>query len=167
MADAHVFIRPYQPSDRPAALSLAPRLETGVASWRDAAAVRRAVAGWVRASLDNHDADGREVLVAVVGGELAGLVTVAERRHFTGELDAYVGELVVHAGHERRGVGQQLMHAAEEWARRRGLRYLTLETGAANAAARAFYARCGYREEDVRLTKALGRSPADADAAPR
>jgi ribosomal protein S18 acetylase RimI-like enzyme len=37
----------------------------------------------------------------------------------------------------------------------RGLARITLETGAANDAARAFYAALGYREEDVRLSRAL------------
>lgn len=121
-------------------------------------AVARAVAKWVLTSLDDHAADDHEVLVATRGQELIGLVTVAERRHFTGEIDAYVGELVVSEDHERRGVGTLLIQAAEDW-RRRGRRYLTLETGAANRQGRAFYGQRGYREEDVRLTKALNRSP--------
>ena len=33
---------------------------------------------------------------------------------------------------------------------------LTLETGAANTAARRFYGALGYRDEDVRLTKRIG-----------
>ncbi|MFC3738281.1 GNAT family N-acetyltransferase [Paractinoplanes deccanensis] len=159
MSDAAVSVRRYEPHDREAVVLLAPRLEFGVAHWRDAEAVRRAVAGWIDESLANADAEDREVLVAQVGEEVVGVVTVAQRRHFTGEVDAYVGELVVRAEHERRGVGSLLMHAAEAWARGRGLRHLTLETGAANAPARAFYARRGYQEEDVRLTKALGCPP--------
>ncbi len=93
--------------------------------------------------------------VAIVDGKIAGLVTVAERKHFTGQLDGYVGELVTAPGLERRGIGRQLMAAAEQWATDRGLACLTLETGAANQAARAFYAALGYADEDVRLTKRL------------
>ena len=47
------------------------------------------------------------------------------------------------------------MAAAEEWARRQGLACVSLDTGAANTRARAFYAALGYEEEDVRLTKRL------------
>ncbi len=79
----------------------------------------------------------------------------AERTHFTGQVDAYVGELVTAEGHERRGIARALMAAAEDWGAARGLRYLTLETGMANHAARAFYAGIGYQEEDVRLTKRI------------
>jgi GNAT superfamily N-acetyltransferase len=157
MTDGQVWIRPYRPEDRQDALSLAGRLEIGVAAWRDPDAVREAVLGWVRDSLDRSTAENREVLVAVDADRLVGLVTLGQRQHFAGETDAYVGELVVAAGMERRGVGTLLMRAAEEWGRRRGLKFLTLETGAANSTARAFYASLGYQEEDVRLTRELGR----------
>ena len=48
-----------------------------------------------------------------------------------------------------------LIGAAEDWARERGLVHLTLETGAGNRTARAFYAALGFLEEDVRLAKRL------------
>ncbi|MFG1928851.1 GNAT family N-acetyltransferase [Cryptosporangium sp. NPDC048952] len=127
----------------------------GVASWRDSSAVGSAVAGWVSDSLDHFDDPDHQVHVAVANHEIVRIVTAGERRHFTGEVDAYVGELAVKAGHERGGIGSLLMRAAEQWARDRGLRRLTLETGAANRATRAFYARVGYYEEDVRLTESI------------
>jgi GNAT superfamily N-acetyltransferase len=65
------------------------------------------------------------------------------------------GELVVAEAMERRGIGARLLGAAEAWAVERGLERLTLETGAANSGARAFYAAAGYVEEDVRLTKEI------------
>ncbi len=83
-------------------------------------------------------------------------MTAGQRAHFSGQVDAYVGELVTAAGHERRGIGRALMAAAEAWGAQRGLRYLTLETGAANAAARSLYAALGFLAEDVRLTKDIG-----------
>ena len=155
MPNTPALVRSYEPSDQQAVLALAPRLRFGVALWRDPDAVGQSVAGWVRDSLDRHRDDDRAVLVASAGGQIVGVVTVAERQHFTGQVDAYVGELVVRADHERGGVGTLLMRSAEQWARDRGLRHLTLETGAANEPARAFYARLGYHEEDIRLTTTL------------
>jgi hypothetical protein len=38
----------------------------------------------------------------------------------------------------------------------RGLARLTLETVAADTAARGFYGALGYRDEDVRLSKRVG-----------
>lgn len=151
----HVVVREYRPTDEAAILALAPRLTEGVAPWRDPRAVLEAVIAWVGASVGQAHADGRAVFVAEVQGVLAGFVSVGEREHFTGAVDGYVGELVVSGSCARLGVGTRLMARAEEWARARGHAHLTLETGAANAAARTFYAALGYEDEDVRLTKRL------------
>ena len=109
--------------------------------------------------------------VAVADDQVVGFVSVAERTHFTGQVDAYVGELVTATGMERRGIARALMTVAEAWGADCGLRCLTLETGAANQTARSFYASLGYLPEDVRLTKlrrsvshspwVLGRPAAD------
>ena len=115
MTNGQVWIRPYRPQDRQEALSLAGRLQIGVAPWRDPDAVRKTVIGWVRGSLDSCTAEDQEVLVAVDGARLVGFVTIGQRHHFTGETDAYVGELVVATGMVRRGVGTLLMQAAEGW----------------------------------------------------
>lgn len=95
------------------------------------------------------------MLAALLGGQVAGVVSLAEREHFTGELDAYVGELAVDRAIEGRGAGRALMAAAEQWAAVRGLPRITLETGARNHRARHFYEDAGYQEEEVRLTKAV------------
>ncbi len=150
-----VRIRRYQPADRGAVMALATRLMIGVAPWRDPDAVHRAVTAWVRDSLGACDADDRAVFVAEHDGGVVGVVTVGRRRHFTGEVDAYVGELVVAEHAQRRGVGTLLMREVERWAVRHGYPHVTLETGAANDAARSFYRSRGYREEEVRLTRPL------------
>ncbi len=156
MADQMTIrIRPYQPADRSQVMALAPRLTEGAASWRDPAAVLTAVQIWVRDSVDALSQPGHACYVAADGNSIVGLVTLSERTHFTGQVDAYVGELVVQAGMERRGIATQLMTAAEAWAARRGLPFLTLETGAANQPARNLYAALGYHGEDIRLTKAI------------
>jgi ribosomal protein S18 acetylase RimI-like enzyme len=83
------------------------------------------------------------------------VVGVGSRRHFTGEVDAYVGELAVADTVACCGVGTLLMRAAERWARDRGFSRVTLETGAANQVARRFYRALDYLEEDIRLTKTV------------
>jgi ribosomal protein S18 acetylase RimI-like enzyme len=151
-------IRPAGPGDSPALLALSERLAIGVAPWRDPVKVAAAVRSWVESSLAAAGRDGHAMLVAQYGDHVAGLVSLAERAHFTGQTDAYVGELVVDAGMEGRGVGQALMAAAEEWAAGRGLACITLETGTRNNRARHFYERSGYQEEDIRLTKPIAVS---------
>jgi ribosomal protein S18 acetylase RimI-like enzyme len=152
-AEPSIAVRPYHPADRGQVMALAARLTEGIAAWRDPAAVLTAAQGWVRDSVNAQNRDGHAVYVATDGDAIVGMVTVSERAHFTGQVDAYVGELAVRAGMERRGIATLLMAAAETWAAGRGLPFVTLETGAANQPARSFYAAIGYQEEDVRLTK--------------
>jgi ribosomal protein S18 acetylase RimI-like enzyme len=152
-AQGTIHVRSYQPGDHAQVMTLAPRLAEWVAPWRDPAAVLNAVRGWVQDSIDALSQPGHAVYLAVDGDAVVGVITVCERAHFTGQVDAYVGELAVRAGMERRGIATELMKAAETWAARRGLPFLTLDTGAANQPARSFYRALGYQEEDVRLTK--------------
>ncbi|OLT16771.1 hypothetical protein BJF80_05510 [Serinicoccus sp. CUA-874] len=151
-----VSIRPYAPDDRDAVLSLAARLTTGTAPWRDPVAVRRTVTAWVAEALDVVDPETGPVWVALDGDAVVGVVHAGTRVHWSGEVDAYVGELVVAPTHERTGTGRRLMSRAEGWARERGHTRLTLETGATNTAARSFYAALGYVTEEVVLTRDLG-----------
>ncbi len=151
-----IRVRPYEPADRMFVLSLVPRLSVGVAPWRDsdkmAAVMGRfinedlATIGERAAVLVSEDADGR----------LLGFVTVGHNINFTGKEQAYVGELAVAESAEGRGIGKALMAAAETWAGEHSYGLVVLETGAANARARSFYAALGYREESVKLVKQLG-----------
>src|SRR5262245_66450062 len=101
-------IRPYEPSDRDAVLALAPRLTEGVAPWRDPAAVRTAVIGWVRGSIDALDADDRLLLVAEPDGRVVGFAGAAEREHWSGSADAHTRRLVVDRGVRSHRVGRAL-----------------------------------------------------------
>jgi ribosomal protein S18 acetylase RimI-like enzyme len=158
--DAHVEIRAFQTDDRDGAMALAPRLTEGVAPWRDPRAVLAAVHGWVSDSADQAGEDGHAFYVAVAGDQVAGLVTVSEQAHFSGQVDAYVGELVVSRDWEGRGIGRRLMAAAEDWAAGRGLRFITLETGEDNQPARGVYRALGFLGEGVRLTKPVAAAAA-------
>lgn len=149
-----VTVTRYHPADRDAVLALAPRLCTGVAPWRPREGVHSAVREWFEESVDATGGD-QAVFVARIGAGVVGMVAVSEQRHWSGTLDAYVGELVTAADLEGRGIGRTLLARAEQWARDRGLSRLTLETGAANARAREFYARLGYLDEEIRLTRVL------------
>jgi GNAT superfamily N-acetyltransferase len=148
-------IRQYEPRDRDAALGLAPRLTVGVAAWRDPAVALDAVHSWVHDAITATAQDHAVFVAEEPSGRLIGLVSVSKRIHFSGGVDGYVGVLIVAADREGRGVGRALMASAERWARERGLKRMTLETGAVNTRARAVYGKLGYVEEEVRLTKLL------------
>jgi GNAT superfamily N-acetyltransferase len=117
--------------------------------------VLSAVVEWVGESIAEAARDDHVLLVAVDDIGVAGFVSGSEWTHFAGEVDAFVGELAVHPRAVRSGVGRALMEAVEDWARLRGHRRLTLETGAANTTAREFYEALAYEYEDVRLSKEL------------
>ena len=151
---ATVRIRPFQPTDRDAVLNLAPRLTVGIASWRDPRAFLTAARGWIEGAIDDIGPH-RAVFVADPRGECVGFVSVARDVHFTGDEQAYVGELAVAEGLEGMGIGRALMAQAEAWAARQGLRFVVLDTGAANDRARRFYERLGYAEESIKLVKVV------------
>jgi GNAT superfamily N-acetyltransferase len=83
------------------------------------------------------------------------LATVSHSIHFTGQRQAYIGELATRDKVEGRGVGSALVAACEQWAREQGYTMITLTTGAGNTRALGFYNHLGFQKEDVTLTKLL------------
>ena len=73
-----------------------------------------------RAAQFAHTADGS--VVAVVGGQVVGMLHVEASRHGFGELG-----MLVDRGWRGRGVGSALVQAAISWARGQGLHKLCLE----------------------------------------
>lgn len=154
MSDNEEFeIRSAETSDRDAVMELAPRLLVGVAPWRDPAKVLDSIRQWLDASLAD-DFGGRS-LVAVIDGRVVGFISISTTNHFTGETDAYIGELMVDENHAGCGVGRALVAAAEQAAVEEGFKRIALTTGAANEGALSFYDRLGYQADDVNLVKLL------------
>ena len=149
-------IRVARSSDSDVLVEMAERLREGVAPWRNPQEVRRAVIGWVRESLANLADPDNGAFVAERNGEVVGFVCASERSHFAGEVDTYIGELVVAKKAEGVGIGRALVEAAEDWGRSRGRKRVVVDTGAANAPARQFYAALGYEEEDITVSRAIG-----------
>ncbi len=90
-------------------------------------------------------AAGHSVFIAECDGEAAGLLHVYARAALEKPPEAVVEALVVGARFRRRGVGRDLMAAAEEWASRRGYDSLSLYSGVRREDAHAFYRSLGYR----------------------
>jgi len=68
---------------------------------------------------------------------------------------AYVHQLSVDSTHRRHGYGEQLMQQVVDLAQAHGIRRIELDTWAFNTAARAFFARQGFTEFNVRLARLL------------
>ena len=148
-------VRPYIPADRPFILSLASRLAIGMQAWRDLGLWLKTVEGWLTESIDQHNQRTMVLIGEDEQGERLGFATVSHSTHFTGQRQAYIGELATVESVEGRGVGTALLEACEQWAREQGYALLTLTTGAANARALRFYRHHGFIDEDVTLTKLL------------
>lgn len=98
-------------------------------------------------------------LVAEAGTEIAGFLDARLGEPF----DAmhrrmsycFIADIAVAAAYRSLGIGEQLMHAAEEWARRNGARFVTLEYHIANQRAAAFYGRRGFHPTSMVAMKWL------------
>ena len=88
-------------------------------------------------------------------GKRLGFATVSHSKHFTGQPQAYIGELVTDGTAEGRGVGTALVTACESWAREQGYALLTVSTGAQNVRALRFYRHLDFHAEDITLAKLL------------
>jgi RimJ/RimL family protein N-acetyltransferase len=110
--------------------------------WRSSSDERR----YLKAIRGHPDA---AVFVAEENGGIVGRLSVSRDAHPASEHVADLG-LMVSRDHRRRGIGLALMEAAEEWARRVGVRKLELHVFPHNMPAIALYERLGYEREGFR-----------------
>ena len=150
-----LHIRPYTSADRTFILSLGPRLVIGKQPWRDGTQWLKTVEEWLTESIDQHDQKTMVLIAEDEQGGHLGFATVSHSTHFTGQRQAYIGELVTSEAAEGQGVGTLLVKACEQWAHKQGYGIITLTTGAGNARALEFYEHLGFRQEDITLTKLL------------
>jgi GNAT superfamily N-acetyltransferase len=150
-----IHVRSYTPKDDAFIVSLAPRLAIGKQAWRDLTLWLKTVEEWLIESIRQHNHKTVVLIAEDEHGKRLGFATVTHSTHFTGQRQAYIGELVTIETAEGRGVGSALVQACEQWAREQGYRIITLTTGAANARARKFYEHIGFHEEDITFTKLL------------
>lgn len=150
-----VRVRPFVSDDQAFVIHLAPRLAIGMQPWRDRELWLQTVEGWLQESIHGHGQNSMVFIAEEENGERLGFATVSHSKHFTGQPQAYIGELATSESAESRGVGTALVEACEQWAREKGYTMLVLSTGAGNTRALRFYNHLGFHEEDVTLTKIL------------
>ena len=104
----------------------------------------------------------RETFVAEDEGErLTGFAEVSIREHIAAggepEQICYLEGWYVDADQRRRGVGQRLVEAAEQWARQRGCRKMLSDAALDNLASHQAHLAIGFSETDraVNFTKPL------------
>jgi [ribosomal protein S18]-alanine N-acetyltransferase len=87
-----------------------------------------------------------QTLVAEVGGTVVGFVVA---RQLAGARGTVI-TLDVAPGHQRQGIGGELLAAVEAWLLSQGVREVGLETPADESGARQFYEKHGYRLDRLR-----------------
>jgi GNAT superfamily N-acetyltransferase len=152
-----VRIRPASDADREFVISLMPRLvEFGPPRWRDAAQMTAHDTRVITESLLNPTPDTAVFIAEDAGGSPLGFIHLhAATEHYNREEHGHVEDIIVAPEGEGRGVGRALLEKAEEWARGRGYRWLTLNVFADNLRAREVYRRLGYGEDMVKCVKEL------------
>lgn len=152
-----IELRTARPEDRDFLHSLSPRL-SGVPgpAWHDLAAMEGFQARYMAATFAAAD-DGAQTLIAWSGdGRRLGYVHMRPAKDgVTEEPCGYVSLLAVDKDAEGSGVATRLMAAAEDWARARGYRFLSLDVFADNRRAVDFYKRGGFEAETLRMVKPL------------
>ena len=156
-AEKRFEVRAAQKADGEAMLALMPRLaafdipDSRVAEhlWvHDAGLMRE----WIGGKTDN-------VLMHVVEDENRRIVGVAmvtlRPEMLSHEPSAHLEAIAVGDGMEGQGIGQMLLEAAENEARGRGAKTITLHVFASNKRARSFYERSGYDGELMRYIKPI------------
>lgn len=141
-------VREASPEDVPAVLGLLGDLgRPGPAGLSEAEAFERMVEGYI--------ADGdKRVLVAVVGGRVAGMAAVLllpRLNHVTREL--YVPELVVGPQYRRRGIGRALVGHCVGLAAESGCHRLRLESGNRRTDSHKFYRNLGFEQSALSFSK--------------
>jgi GNAT superfamily N-acetyltransferase len=86
------------------------------------------------------------VFVAESEGHVVGWIDVGLVFHLQSGTRAEIGGLVVAESERSRGVGRQLLHRAEEWARKRGMTEVLLRSNSKRADAHRFYLRENYTQ---------------------
>lgn len=99
-------------------------------------------------------------LVAELNGEVVGFIDVKLDRSqdsmHKDMLYCHTIEIAVSNAHQSRGIGAQLLRAAEDWGRAQGAELASLEYNAANHRAAEFYQkRMGYKIASITAIKLL------------
>ncbi len=112
------------------------------------------------AMIDHYPGAGAAILVAEVGGAIAGYVTIdarvrSEQPREVPYCFAEIEDLAVIDAYRGKGVGKALLGAAEQHARKHGAGWLRISVMAESRLARSLYERSGFAEHMVSFEKTL------------
>lgn len=90
------------------------------------------------------DDPAHEMLAWEAEGEVVGMISILEQFSITEPRYALVTAVVVDERHRGQGIGQELLTAAQDWCRERGLLRMRLRANVIRAEAHRLYERFGF-----------------------
>jgi GNAT superfamily N-acetyltransferase len=158
MIESDVRVRKAVAADRAFILGLVPELLAfGPPAWRDREEMIATDTRVIDAALGGRT-EGALVLVAEdERGERLGFIHLCPLwDYYLEQSCGHIWDIVVRPEARGRGVGRTLIAAAEQWARDRGYRLLTLNVFVENRAALRLYEELGFAAESMKCVKPLG-----------
>jgi ribosomal protein S18 acetylase RimI-like enzyme len=132
--DGRVLIREAQAKDIPALARLAGELGYATAESEMRRRFERVVS----------DPEHRTYVAESAAGEVIGWVHVHLTRHLATDARGEIAGLIVDSTVRSRGIGAQLLRAAENWTKAQGAALLSLRSNVTRKDAHRFYERQGY-----------------------
>ncbi|MCJ8319283.1 MAG: GNAT family N-acetyltransferase [Colwellia sp.] len=151
-----IILRNAEAADRSFILALSPTLaKVAKLTWHTDSVVQKMQDDYIIQILDQKT-EPRLTLIAQKSGQALGFIHVcAHQDEISGEACGTVPLLAVSPKAQGCGVGQLLVAAAQEWAKRQGYRLLHLEVFANNDKAQGFYQNLGFKPETLHMIKTL------------
>jgi len=116
----------------------------------------------VRKNIEALEENSKNKIILAIDNDMAvGLITIAWQTilHYPAPIARITG-FVVSAKQRSKGIGQKLLAAAEECARKEGCSHIELTTASHRKEAHGFYARAGYEQNSLKFRKSLsGQKP--------
>jgi ribosomal protein S18 acetylase RimI-like enzyme len=157
MRDLKIKTRPATIHDKEFILSLIPRLiEFGPPSWRDASNMIEVDNNVLAEKLNNPSNEAVIFIAEDDQDNPLGFIHVhSGDDYYNKEPHGHIGDIIIAPEGEGRGIGRILIEKAEEWARSRGFRWLTLTVFTQNQKAREVYKHLGFGEDVIKCVKLL------------
>jgi len=153
-------VRKFTPADSEFITSLVTRFsEFDLPEWRRTNEIDDANRTSLQKAMEQPEPDSAIFIAEDETGVPVGFIHLqAQTDYFSGEKHGYISDLAVDKSFEGRGVGRILLETAEEWARTKGYRLLTLYVFAGNTRAQQIYEKHGFSQEVVKYVKVIGQN---------
>lgn len=152
-----IKIRVARKDDKDFIVSLVPRLtEFNLPSWREAKQMNSVDTEVLSRVLLTNPPESIIFVAEDSDNNRLGFIHLnVSDDYYVSEKHGHISDIIVAPEGEGRGVGKALMAAGEEWARKQGFKWLTLNVFSHNERARKLYEKMGYGEDTIKYLKQL------------